>query len=57
MKSLDKRNQHTASMDVLQPGTKARMQHHLTGKWKEIVTITEVRADKFSYIITTATGR
>ena len=57
MKSLEKRNHHTTQMDVLQPGTKARMQHHLTGKWKKIVTISMVLDDELSYVMTTTAGR
>jgi hypothetical protein len=57
MKSIDRRNNHTAPSDILTPGTRARMQHHQTGEWKEIVTISKVRDDKLSYIITTESGR
>ena len=43
------RNAHTHDLGELQPGTKARMQHHITNRWDKCVTVESRRPNGHAY--------
>ena len=51
------RNAHTHDLGELQPGTKVRMQHHITNRWDKCVTVESRRPNGHAYTVRGENGK